>query len=320
MAEIFLSQKMSIDFLSTGVRLSIPLVYAALGGVLCERCGVFNIALEGIILAGAFGAAVGAFFLNAPAGGLLGGMLCGLIAGFLLAALSISLRVNQIVSGIAINLLIVGLTAFLSRVVFHGHASTLHLPGFKVFPIPLLSSIPIMGPVLFAQDMLVYLMYVLVALFYLLIFFTKWGLHIRAVGENPAAADTAGISVTLVRYLCVMAGGALASLAGCYLVLSQVFLFSEHMSAGKGFIALAAIALGRWNPVGALLACLLFGLCDALQLRLQFANPNVPYQIFVVLPYIASILALIGVIGRVTPPGSVGIPYKRGASREQTII
>ena len=315
-----LSTKMFVDFLGTGLRLSIPLVYAALGGVLCERSGIFNIALEGIILAGAFGAALGAFLFNVSVAGLCVGILFGMLTGLILGVLCISLRVNQIVAGIAINLLMVGLTAFLSRMVFHGLGSTLHLPGFTVLRIPLLSSIPVVGTVLFTQDVIVYLMVLLVMVFYLFIYFTKWGLNVRAVGENPAAADTAGIPVTAVRYLCVISGGALASLGGCYLVLSQVFLFSEQMSAGKGFIALAAIALGRWNPVGVLLVCLLFGMCDALQLRLQFANPNVPYQIFVVLPYIASILALIGVIGRVVPPGSVGIPYKRGVSREQTII
>jgi len=320
MTEIFLNPSMLNDFLATSLRLSMPLVFAALGGALCERCGVFNIALEGMILAGAFGAAVGAFFLDSPVAGLFGGILCGILAGLILATLCVSLGVNQIVVGIAINLFVVGLTAFLSRVVFGGHASTLNLPGFKPVAVPWLSSIPIIGSVVFTQDALVYLMYVLVPLFYVIIFFTRWGLSIRAVGENPAAADTAGISVTGIRYFCLLAGGALGSLGGCYLVLSQVCLFSEEMSAGKGWIALAAIALGRWNPIGVLLACLLFGACDALQLRLQFANPNVPYQIFVTLPYVAAILALVGVIGKVTPPGATGIPYKRGVSREQTII
>lgn len=320
MSETFSNLNIVVDFLSTGLRLSVPLVFAALAGMLCERSGIFNIALEGMILGGAFGAAVATFFSGTPVGGIFGGMLCGIIAGAILAYLCISLCVNQIVVGITINLLAVGFTAFLSRIIFEGQGSTLDLPGFKAMAIPLLYSIPIVGVVLFRQDVLTYLMYILVGILFIVIFKTKWGLSVRAVGENPAAADTAGISVTGVRYLSVLTSGALASLGGCYLVLTQVNLFSEHMSAGKGFIALAAIALGRWNPIGVFLACLLFGMFDALQLRLQFSNPNVPYQFFAMLPYVAAILALVGVIGRVTPPAATGIPYKRGMSREQAIF
>lgn len=311
--ETLLEPALLLDFLRTSLRLSIPLVFAAVGGVLSERSGVYNIGLEGMILMGAFGATVGAFFGDSPWVGLVVGALSGLLAALILAVLGVSLGVNQIVTGIAINLLVLGLTSFLSRVVFGAQANTLRVPGFMPVAIPGLSAIPILGPVLFRQDLLVYLMYATVPLLYALMFATPWGLAIRAVGENPAAADTAGISVTRVRYACVLASGVLAGLGGCYLVLSQVFLFSEHMSAGKGFIALAAVILGRWNPVGALLACLLFGLFDALQLRLQFSNPDVPYQIFVMLPYVASILALVGLMGKPVPPAAAGIPYRREA-------
>lgn len=311
--ETLLDPALLLDFLRTSLRLSIPLVFAAVGGVLSERSGVYNIGLEGMILMGAFGATVGAFFGDSPWVGLVVGALSGLLAALILAVLGVSLGVNQIVTGIAINLLVLGLTSFLSRVVFGAQANTLRVPGFMPVAIPGLSAIPILGPVLFRQDLLVYLMYATVPLLYALMFATPWGLAIRAVGENPAAADTAGISVTRVRYACVLASGVLAGLGGCYLVLSQVFLFSEHMSAGKGFIALAAVILGRWNPVGALLACLLFGLFDALQLRLQFSNPDVPYQIFVMLPYVASILALVGLMGKPVPPAAAGIPYRREA-------
>lgn len=311
--ETLLDPALLLDFLRTSLRLSIPLVFAAVGGVLSERSGVYNIGLEGMILMGAFGATVGAFFGDSPWVGLVVGALSGLLAALILAVLGVSLGVNQIVTGIAINLLVLGLTSFLSRVVFGAQANTLRVPGFMPVAIPGLSAIPILGPVLFRQDLLVYLMYATVPLLYALMLATPWGLAIRAVGENPAAADTAGISVTRVRYACVLASGVLAGLGGCYLVLSQVFLFSEHMSAGKGFIALAAVILGRWNPVGALLACLLFGLFDALQLRLQFSNPDVPYQIFVMLPYVASILALVGLMGKPVPPAAAGIPYRREA-------
>ncbi len=299
------------EFMSTSLRLSIPIVFAALGGVLSERSGVYNIGLEGMILAGAFGAAVGAFFTGAPIAGVFGSLIAGALMALVLAVLAVSLGVNQIVSGIAINLFSIGITAFLSRIVFDGKANTMTLSGYKAFAIPGLVSIPIIGPALFNQDALVYVMYAAVPLLYFLMYSTPWGLNIRAVGENPRAADTAGISVNGVRYLCVLGSGMLAGLGGGYIVLSQVFLFSEHMSAGKGFIALAAIILGRWNPMGALFACLLFGLFDALQLRMQFANPEVPYQAFVILPYVVSILALVGLVGKPTPPGAVGIPYER---------
>ena len=311
MMDVLLDPAMLSDFLATSLRLSIPIVFAALGGVLSERSGVYNIGLEGMMLAGAFGAAVGTFFTDLPIVGLVTGVAFGASTAVILAVLAVSLGVSQIVAGIAINVFSIGATAFLSRIVFGGQGNTMTLPGYKAFAIPGLASIPIVGPVLFNQDALVYLMYMTVAVLFFFMYRTVWGLNVRAVGENPRAADTAGISVNRVRYMCVLGSGALAGAGGCYLVLSQVYLFSEHMSAGKGFIALAAIILGRWNPVGALFACLLFGLFDALQLRLQFANPEVPYQAFVILPYAVSILALVGLVGKPRPPGAVGLPYRR---------
>ncbi len=311
--DALLNPQAIVEVLSSSLRLSVPLVFAALAGVLSERSGVFNIALEGKILAGAFGAAVGAFFMDDPYSGLVVGMLFGMMAGSILAVLGVTFGVNQIVTGIAINIFVLGITAFLSRIVFGAQANTLKLPGFKAFEIPWLSSIPIIGPVLFSQDLLVYVMFASVALVFLFLYRTTWGLAVRAVGENPAAVDSAGLSVPALRYGCVMAAGAIAALGGCYLVLSQVFLFSEHMSAGKGFIALAAVILGRWSPVGALLACLLFGFFDALQLRLQFNYPDVPHQFFLMLPYLISILALVGLVGKPRPPASVGRHYRREA-------
>ena len=313
MIEIFLDPVLLTDFLRTSLRLSIPVVFAAVGGVLSERSGVYNIGLEGMMLAGAFGAAVGAFFFDTPFAGLVTGAICGMLAAPILAVLGVSLGVNQIVTGIAINLLVLGLTSFLSRIVFGAQANTLNLTGFKPFTIPGLALIPVIGPVFFNQDFLVYLMYAVVPLLYFMMFATPWGLNIRAVGENPRAADTAGVSVNAVRYACVLGSGFFAGIGGCFLVLSQVYLFSENMSAGKGFIALAAVILGRWNPVGALLACLLFGFFDALQLRLQFLNPEVSHEIFVAMPYVVSILALVGLVGRPTPPAAAGIPYRREA-------
>lgn len=311
--ESFFNLNLLSDFLSTSLRLSVPLAFAALAGVLSERSGVFNIALEGKLLAGAFGAAVGAFMFNDPFAGIAVGMLFGALAGTCLAVLGVTFGVNQIVAGIAINIFVLGITAFLSRVVFGAQANTLRLPGFLRFEMPYLSEIPLIGPAIFSQDLLVYVMIVCVVLVHLFFYRTRWGLQVRAVGENPSAADSAGVSVAGVRYGCVIAAGAIAALGGCYLVLSQVFLFSEHMSAGKGFIALAAVILGRWTPVGALFACLLFGFFDALQLRLQFNYQEVPHEFFQMLPYLISILALVGLVGKPTPPAAIGKFYRREA-------
>ena len=299
------------NFLQSALRLSVPIAFAALGGVLSERSGVFNIGLEGLILMGAFGAALGTFHSGSPVVGLAVGLALGGLLALPLAFMSVSLGVNQIVAGIAINIFALGLTAFLARIAIGETANTQLLPGFRPLAIPLLSAIPFIGPILFNQDILVYLLYLLVALLYFVLFYTPWGLDIRAVGHNPRSCDTAGVSVSGVRYACVLLSGALAALGGCYLVLSQVFVFSEHMSAGKGFIALAAIILGRWSPVGAILAALLFGFFDALQLRLQFGNPEIPYQIFSTLPYVVSILALVVFAGQNVAPQAVGRHYDR---------
>jgi simple sugar transport system permease protein len=300
-----------VDMLRTSLRLTIPIAFAAMGGVLSERSGVYNIGLEGMMLGGAFGAALGTFLTGSPVGGIAVGILLGMAGALVLAVLSVYLGVNQIVCGIAINLVVIGLTAFFARLIFGLDATTQTLPGFTALALPLLSEIPIIGPVFFHQDPLIYLLYVMVPLLFWLLYRSDFGLAVRATGENPSAADSAGVPVFRIRFICVLLSGGLAGLGGAYIVVSQVFVFTEHMSAGKGFIALAAIILGRWDPLGATLASWFFGFCEALQLRLQFANPQVPYQFFTALPYVASILALIGVYGRFKPPAAVGIPYRR---------
>ncbi|RBI69851.1 ABC transporter permease [Roseovarius sp. TE539] len=311
MFEFLINPAQLADVLSTALRLSIPLIFAAMGGLLCERAGVFNIALEGQILFGAFGAAVGAYYFGSPYAGLLVAIGFGMLSGLLLAILGISLRVNQIVVGIAIILFATGFTSFMSRLLFPGGGNSLTLDGFGPINIPILSDIPIVGKVLFAQNGLVYGALLLVLAINFLLFRTRAGMSIRAVGETPSAADAAGIHVFRTRYACVITGSAMAALGGAYLVLTQVLLFSDKMSAGKGFIALAAIVLGRWQPKLAFMACLLFGFFDAVQLRLQFNNPEIPFQVFAALPYLVSILALVGLMGRANPPSSIGRPYDR---------
>lgn len=300
------------ECLAASLRLAIPIAFAALGGMLCERSGVYNIGLEGLLLAGAFGAATGTFLSGTPWIGLGGAIGAGLATGILLAILTVTLGVDQFVSGIAVNLLMLGLTAFLSRAIFEGQANTTVLSGFDPVAVPGLSALPVIGPVVFRQDVLGYLLFLMIPLIAFMFRKATIGLDIDAIGEAPRAADAAGLRVNQLRFLCMVAGSTLASLGGCYLVLSQVFVFSEHMSAGKGFVALAAIILGRWSPVGVCAACLFFGFCDALQLQLQFSHPDVPYQAFVALPYVASIIALVGLAGpSARAPGSAGKVYVR---------
>lgn len=299
------------DFLSTVLRLSVPVVFAALGGVLAERSGVFNVALEGCILGGAFGAAVGAYLFGSPFAGLMMGLMVSASFGCILAGLAVGLGINQLVAGIAINILVLGLTSYLSRLIL-GADATSTLPGFQPFAIPGLSAIPVVGPVLFDKDLLAYAMYLLVPLSFWFLYKTPQGLVIRAIGDYPVAADTVGVNVPKVRSLAVIGSCALGGLGGCYLVLSQVFVFTENMSAGKGWIALAAVILGRWNPALVFLACIFFAFSEALQLRMQFNHPDVPYQLFSMVPFIASFLALVLLAGRVRPPAAIGIKYVRG--------
>ncbi|MEW6492050.1 MAG: ABC transporter permease [Cyanobacteriota bacterium] len=304
-----------VDYLVASLRLSVPLAFAALGGLFSERSGVLNIALEGMLLTGAFISAAVVFFTGNVWLGTLAALMAGGLVGLLHAYLCVTLRVDQLVSGLAINLAAAGLTAFGARVIFETNSAQ-QLQGFEPIGIPILKQIPILGPVLFNQDFLVYLLFLLVPLSTYLLFFTSVGLAIRAVGEYPRAADTAGISVILVRYLSVIVSGCLSGLGGAYLVLVHVKYFTEGMSAGKGFIALAALIFGRWHPVSATLACFLFGATEALQLRIQAFNLNIPYQFLSMLPYVIALLALVGLAGKSTPPAALGVAYVK-ESREQ---
>ncbi|HAX75861.1 MAG TPA: ABC transporter permease, partial [Cyanobacteria bacterium UBA11372] len=268
------------DYLVASLRLSVPLAFAALGGLLSERSGVLNIALEGMLLSGAFASAVGAFFTGNSWIGILLAIFIGGLVGILHAYLCVTLRVDQLVSGLAINLTAAGLTSFWARILFNsGQAQS--LPTINIIGIPGLKNIPILGELIFNEDPLVYLLFLLIPILTYILFRTSIGLSLRAVGEYPRAADTAGISVKLVRYVAVTLSGCLAGLGGAYLALVHVKFFVEDMSAGKGFIALAALIFGRWHPVSTFFACLLFGATEALQLRIQAFNLNIPYQFLV---------------------------------------
>lgn len=296
------------DYLVASVRLSVPLAFAALGGLWSERSGVLNIGLEGMMLTGAFMSAVGVFYSGNVWLGIFAALIAGGLVGLLHAYLCVTLRVDQLVSGLAINLATAGLTAFWARVVF-ASGNMQQLQGFTAISIPWLKDIPILGPLVFNQDPLVYFLFFLVPLSTYLLFRSSLGLSLRAVGEYPRAADTAGVSVVLVRYVSVIISGCLTGLGGAYLALVHVKFFTEGMSAGKGFIALAALIFGKWHPVWTVLACLLFGATEALQLRIQAFNLNIPYQFLSMLPYLIALFALVGLVGKSTPPAALGVPY-----------
>ncbi|MGD1897806.1 MAG: ABC transporter permease [Phormidesmis sp.] len=296
------------DFLSACLRLTVPLAYAAIGGLLSERSGVLNIGLEGLILTGAFASAAVAFSTQQVWLAIAIACCAGALMGWIHAYLCVSLNVNQLVSGLAINLTAAGLTTYGARLLFN--TGTVALPPLSSLPIPVLQHLTILG-VFFQQDLLFYLLLLLLPASTYGLFHTQWGLSLRAVGNAPKAADTAGGSVARIRYVSVILCGALCGLAGAYLALVHVQFFAENMSAGKGFIALAALIFGRWHPVTTTLACLLFGATEALQLRIQAFGLNIPYQLLAMLPYITALFALAGLAGKATPPAALGLPYAK---------
>ncbi|HHY37783.1 MAG TPA: ABC transporter permease [Clostridia bacterium] len=298
-----------LTWLMMSVRLATPLLFAALGGLLAERSGVFNFGLEGMMLAGAFFAYAGSYFLGSPWAGLLLAVLIGMVSGLLLAYTSVNLGVSQMVVGIGINIFYLGLTSYLYRLMSSAAAGALSAPIFGDLRVPVLSRIPVIGTVLFHQNIMVYLCYILVAVTWWFLFRTPTGLSYRSCGENPAAADSVGINVHLMRYAGCIASGALAAVGGSFLTLTQVSRFLENMVEGRGWIALTAVILGKWNPWGALGACFLFGAANALQMQMQIIGVNLPYQAVMMIPYILTILALVGVVGRVKGPAARGIPY-----------
>ena len=290
--------------------LSAPLIFGALGGVISERVGVINVAIEGQLLAGAFTSAMVASLTGSPYVGLLGAMVAGVLVSFVLAAFSIKYLVDQVIVGVVLNVLITGLTSFLYSQVMSPNAALLNAPPrFERINIPILSEIPILGPFLFRQTIIVYIMYVAVFVVWYGLFHTKWGLRLRAVGEHPTAADTVGIRVTGTRFWNVSIAGAIAGLGGAFITLGSVGSFSKEMTAGAGFIALAAVIFGRWAPIRATLAALLFGFATNLQNVLGVIGSPVPSEFMLMLPYLVTIFAVAGVVGRVKGPAAAGKPY-----------
>lgn len=299
--------------LQGGLLLSVPLIFGAMAGVLSERSGVINIAIEGQLLAGAFASGVIASLLNNNWLGLLFAPIAGAFISLLLAVFAIKYGIDQVVLGFVLNVLVIGLTTFLYKKLLIPYQSDWNSAiAFNPIEIPLLSKIPVLGPIFFYQSIIVYLMYLVVGLIHVALFKSKWGLRTRAVGEHPTAAESVGIDVNKIRFKNVLLAGAVAGLGGAFFTLGAVGSFSKEMTAGKGFIALAALIFGRWSPLGAVAAALIFGFADNLQGLLTITGTPIPSEFMLMAPYIATIIAVSGFVGRVRAPAADGIPYKRG--------
>lgn len=290
---------------------SMPIILAALSGVMCERSGVINIGIEGMMLSGAFLSALFGSLANNVWVGLFGALLGGGMMAALLAVLAIRYKVDQIVAGTAINILATGLTSYLNSRFLQANPALNRPATFRTTPIPLLSRLPIIGPALFNHTVMIYLTFILVFGIQVMLFHTRWGLRTRAVGEHPRAADTLGVNVLKTRYINVICGGMIAGLGGAYLVLSSVARFDELMTAGKGFIGLAAMIFGKWNPIGAFGSSLIFGFADSLQTRLAILSVPIPSQFLLMAPYLVTMIVLAGVVGQSRAPAADGKPYEK---------
>lgn len=296
--------------IASTIRLSTPLILAALGGLYSERSGVINIALEGMMLAGAFTAAAVTVFTHSSLIGVLAAVAAGLLVAALHAVATINYRADQVVSGTAINILFLGVPALLSGALFESTGATRQLTKDEVLPDVMIfnpDSSPMLASV-FNQKPIVYLAFFVVGISVYVLYRTRFGLRLRAVGENPEAADTAGVNVRRMRYAGVLISGALAALGGAYLSIGQSSQFTRNMTAGRGFIALAALIFGKWHPVGAMMACLLFGFAEAVSIRMQ-GNVNIPNQFVLMIPYVLTMVVLAGLIRRADPPKALGVAY-----------
>jgi simple sugar transport system permease protein len=296
-------------FLAAAVRVATPLLLAATGETLGERAGVINLGIEGAMLGGALAAALGAL-AGGPWAGVLAAALAGAAVAGVFALVAVGAGADQIITGTALTLASFGLTGALYRQLFGPAGAGLSIPTLGVIEVPVLHAVPVIGPAFFAQPAPTYLAMVAVVVLWWVLFRTRWGLAIRAVGESPVAARAAGVRVRTTRSVATIVGGALAGLGGASLVLAQVGTFAEKMTAGRGFVAIAIVVLGRWHPLGAAIAALVFGAATALQFVFQAMGLAVPYQLFLMLPYLLTLLALAGVVGRVRAPASLGRPIE----------
>ena len=298
----------TLAFAAQVLRISVPYILAAMGGIFSERSGVVNIALEGIMLNGAFAYVLGTYLTGSPWAGLCCGVTCGILTSLIHAVVSIRFRANQIISGVAINLFSVGMTKYFLKIFFGSSSNSSRVEGIGT--INILPS----GKAVFDTlnqvigNPLIIAAVLIVVFSNFVIFRTVFGLRLRSVGENPEAAATLGIKVNLLRYFCVMISGALAGLGGAWLALDQ-HQFTDGMSNGRGFIAIAAVIFGKWNPYAVTLGCVLFGFAEALQITLQSSGAEIPTQFIQMIPYVLTIVALAGFIGKAVPPAASGVVY-----------
>jgi len=305
-----------IALLASALRLATPLIFSALAGVFSERAGVVNIALEGIMTMGAFFAILVTYYTNMPWVGVLAAMVSGALTALLLGVLSIHLKGNQVVAGVAINLLATSLTAFLLELIWNRSGQTDSVQtALKQNPesLAFLEKIPVIGNLFAGFTPFVYLAFIAVFISYYVLYKTPFGLRVRAVGEHPRAADTVGVSVYKIRYICVIISGMLAGISGASLSIGTISIFREGMTSGKGFIALAAVIFGKWHPIGAMFASIFFGFAEAVQIQASSLGiDRIPSEFLQALPYVATILVLAGFIGRAVAPKASGEPYEKG--------
>jgi len=296
--------------LKVAVVRAVPLTLGALAGILCERSGVFNIAIEGMMLTAAFCAALFGSLANVWVG-LFAAIVAGALMALVLAVLAIKYKVNQIIAGTVINIFATGITSFMSAKFLQKYETLNNSGRFGTWDVPGLSQIPFIGPILFSHNLFIYAMFIFVILMTIALYYTRWGLRTRSVGEHPKAADTLGINVNRTRYISVLMGGMMAGFAGAYFVLGSVGRFDEVMTAGRGFVGLAAMIFGNWNPVGSLGAGMLFGFADSLASKLAILKVPIPNKFLEMGPYVITMIVLAGVVGRGQPPAAGGKPYEK---------
>jgi len=302
-----------VGLLAGALALAVPLVFGALGGVLGERSGVVNIAIDGQLLFGAFGAALVGSLTGSAWAALFAAMLAGALVALILGVFAITYFVDQVIVGVVLNVLVIGFTSFMfSQVLAPNTAQLNSPPHLKAWAIPGLGDVPLVGPILFRQTVLVYLLYITVGVVTWALYRTRWGLRVRAVGEHPTAADTVGIKVNRTRYRTVLLAGMIAGAGGATYTLVAVSQFNREMTGGAGYIALAAVIFGKWDPIRATLAALLFGFATNLQNVLSVLGAPVPSQFMLMLPYVVTVFAVAGLVGRSRPPAADGVPYRTG--------
>ena len=300
-----------VGLFNTTLSKAVPITLGALSGILCERSGVVNIAIEGMMLSGAMvSALVGSITQNAWIG-LFAAVLTGALLAFVHGIFSIKYKTNQIISGTVINIFATGLTSYISAKFLQVYPALNTPPTFGAIAIPLLADIPVIGEIFFVNNLFVFAMFIFIIILQIALFQTRWGLRVRAVGEHPKAADTLGIDVFKTRYTSVILGGMMAGFAGAYFTLGSAGRFDEVMTAGRGFIGLAAMIFGNWIPTGGFAAGLLFGFADSLASRMAILGIAIPSQFLLMLPYIATMIVLAGVIGKGHVPAADGIPYEK---------